>query len=78
LRRTENYGSNHYEEHPLTVEAAKLADDQCTVQLMIPELKPTWGMEIQCDLRGIDGTPFRRRIHNSIISLPDATSAGRK
>jgi hypothetical protein len=48
------------------------------VQLMIPELKPTWGMEIQCELRGIDGTPFKRRIHNSIISLRDATSAGQR
>jgi hypothetical protein len=78
LRRTETYGSNHYEEHPLNVSAAKLADDERTVQLMIPELKPTWGMEIQCELRGIDGTPFKRRIHNSIISLRDATSAGQR
>jgi len=75
LRRTENYGSKHYDEHPLTVSAAKLADDERTVQLMIPELEPTWGMEIQCELQGKDGTQFKRVIHNSIIS-PDATSAG--
>jgi hypothetical protein len=78
LRRTEKYGSNHYDEHLLTVSAAKLTDDERTVQLMIPELKPTWGMEIQCELQGKDGAPFKRRIHNSIISLPDATSAGRR
>jgi cytochrome c5 len=69
LRRTETYGSNHYDEHPLTVEAATLAADQRTVQLTIPALAPTLGMEIQCDLKGIDRIPFHRRIHNSILCL---------
>jgi hypothetical protein len=72
LRRTENYGSNHYDEHPLAIEAAQLANDQRTVELRIPALVPTWGMEVQCELQGIDGTQFKRRIHNSIYSVTDA------
>ena len=69
LRRTENYGSNHYDEHQLEVEAAELTSDQRTVHLRIDALKPTLGMEIQCELRGCDGIQFQRRIHNSINSL---------
>jgi cytochrome c5 len=69
LKRTQNYGSNHYDEHPLEVTGASLASDQRTALLSIPDLQPTWGMEIKCDLRGLDGTSFHRVIHNSIYSL---------
>lgn len=70
LKRTENYGSNHYNEHSVAVVAARLAQDGKTVRLDIPNLAPTWGMEIQCDLRAPDGTRVQRTIHNSICSLP--------
>jgi cytochrome c5 len=69
LKRTEIYGSNHYNEHALEVTGAQLADDQKTLRLRIPDLQPTWGMEIKCDLRGANGTPFQRTIHNSIYAL---------
>ena len=71
LKRTENYGSNHYDEHALEVTAAKLAGDRKTVHLRIPDLQPTLGMAIKCELRGADGTPFQRSIHNSIYWLPE-------
>ena len=66
LRRTAEYGSKHIDEHSLSVSAATLAADKKTVFLNIPDLEPTWCMEIKCDLRGTDGTAFTRTVHNTI------------
>lgn len=66
LKRTRNYGSKHFNERELPVSSARLDQDQRTIQLTIPDLKPTWGMEIVCRLKGSDGREFRRVIHNTI------------
>jgi hypothetical protein len=70
LKRTASYGSKHYDEHELSVTAAELSDDGHTVILQIPELSPTWCMEIKCRLKGADGEPFERTIHNTIHRVP--------
>ena len=41
------------------------------VTLTIPDLAPTWGMSIQCKLKGANGEEFQRLIHNSIYKLKD-------
>ena len=69
LKRSADYGSKHINEHSLNVAEATLAADQKSVFLNIPELKPTWCMEIKCDLRGADGTVFTRTLHNTIHQL---------
>jgi hypothetical protein len=70
LKRSEAYGSNHYNEHPLAVTTASLGADGKTIRLEIPALQPTMGMEVRCALRAADGTYFERTIHNSIYYLP--------
>ncbi|MBI3468924.1 MAG: hypothetical protein HY000_38455 [Planctomycetes bacterium] len=50
LKRSEKYGSDHYDERPSPVAAASLSDDGKTVFLTMPELKPTWCMEIKYSL----------------------------
>ncbi|MCP4784750.1 MAG: heme-binding protein [Fuerstiella sp.] len=70
LKRTANYGSKHYDEHELPVTAAELSADGHTVTLQIPELGPTWCMEIKCRLKSADGEAFERTIHNTIHRLP--------
>ncbi len=69
LKRTASYGSKHYDEHPLKVAAASVSDDGKTVTLTLPELAPTWCMEIKTRLKTSDGTPFERVIHNTIHKL---------
>ena len=69
LKRTKNYGSKHYNERPLEVVSAKLLPDMKTVRLTIPEVAPTWGMEIACRLQDQNGKEFRRVIHNTIHQL---------
>ena len=69
LRRSANYGSEHIDEHELRVAEARLDADGRTVFLRIPDLHPTRGMEIRCDLRAADGSPFQRTVHNTIHEL---------
>ena len=74
LKRTAEYGSKHIDEHSLKVAEATLAADRKSVFLKVPELKPTWCMEIKCDLRGADGTVFTRTVHNTIHSQTSSSN----
>ncbi|MGL6097141.1 MAG: DUF6797 domain-containing protein, partial [Fimbriiglobus sp.] len=69
LTRTKNYGSKHVDEKPLTVAKATLAADGKTVRLEIPDLAPTWGMEIKYRLKGADGRAVAGTLHNTIHAL---------
>ncbi len=69
LRRTEDYGSKHYDERRLKVDAAALSTDARTVMLRIPNLGPSQCMEVVYDLRGEAGEPVKGRLHNSIHHL---------
>jgi putative heme-binding domain-containing protein len=69
LKRTENYGSDHYNERPIQVTAARLAADGRTVQLEIPDIAPTWCMEIRYRIHASDGNLIDSRIHNTIHQL---------
>ena len=69
LKRTAGYGSKHYDEKPLTVKSASLGDDGRTVVLSIPDIHTTWCMEIVCKIKGMDGEPVDRVIHNTIHQL---------
>ena len=40
-----------------------------SVFLNLPDLQPTWSMEILCHLRGTNGAPFTRTVHNTIHQL---------
>jgi putative heme-binding domain-containing protein len=69
LRRTANYGSDHHDERPLAVAAARLENDGRTVSLQIPDLAPTWCMEIKYELIAADGKAVSGTIHNTIHEL---------
>ena len=71
LRRTANYGSAHHEEHPVRVARAELLADGKTVRLEVPDLAPTWCMEIAYTLASEAGEPVNGIIHNTIHALGD-------
>jgi len=75
LKRSKSYGSKHYNERPWKVTAAELSEDGTTVTLTIPEIEPTWGMEIRCFLKSDTGEPVEVRIHNTIHQLGEADTA---
>ena len=69
LKRSAEYGSRHIDEHSIEVTNAALAANRKVVTLTIPELRPTWCMEIRCNLRGADGTVVARTVHNTIHQI---------
>ena len=71
LKRTAKYGSEHHDEKTLAIAAASLSDDGRTVVLTIPEIQPTWSMEITYDIKGPHAEPCVGIIHNTIHHLAD-------
>jgi hypothetical protein len=69
LKRSEEYGSKHYDEKPSKVMAAKLSGDGKTVTLEIEDLRPTWSMEIKYNVKAADGEQLHGFLHNTIHRL---------
>ena len=70
LKRTKNYGSRHYNKRLLSIKQTVLSNDKTKVELIIPELKPTWGMSIKYKLKTDKGDAFQGDINNSIHKMP--------
>jgi putative heme-binding domain-containing protein len=68
LKRSAKYGSEHYDTRTWEVASARWDADQRELVLEVPELEPTWCMEIVMDLRAPDGTSVHRVLHNTIHS----------
>jgi hypothetical protein len=71
LKRTARYGSDHYNQRTWAVTAARLSPDGKTLRLDIPEIAPTWGMEILYRVPAADGRVISGKIHNTIHHLRD-------
>jgi len=69
IKRTQNYGSEHFDTTAMKVASARWSADDREVVLEVPDLLPTWCMEIQCNLLDPDGNSFHRVIHNTIHTL---------
>lgn len=69
LRRTGNYGSPHVGERTLKVTGTQLSKDRKTLVLQVPEVQPTWCMEIAYAIDGATGPPVVGVIHNTIHAL---------
>ncbi len=69
LKRSQNYGSKHIDEKRLAVKKVTLSANGKTVRLDIPDLVPTWGMEIRYRVKGADGRTVNGVIHNTIHTL---------
>jgi hypothetical protein len=69
LKRTKQYGSDRYNEKELEISKVVLQDDDKSVLIQLPDIKPTWVMEIQYSLKDSDGKAFRGAIQNTIYEL---------
>jgi hypothetical protein len=69
IRRSANYGSDHYDQRTLPTKRATLSEDGKTVFLEIPDIQPTWCMEIKYWLKGTGGETASGTIHNTIHRL---------
>jgi hypothetical protein len=69
LKRSEQYGSNHYDEKPSPVTGAHLSADGKTIVLAIAGMKPTWCMEIRYVVKAANGQTVEGVIHNTVHRL---------
>jgi hypothetical protein len=69
LLSSRKYGSKHYNEKALTVTKAELGRDNKTIKLTIPEIKPTWVMEIKYQVKDKGGKSIDGSIQNTIHQL---------
>lgn len=66
LKRSAKYGSDHIDQHPLSIDRVALQSDGMTLRIESKDLKPSLGMEIRYKLRAVDQTPIQGTIHNTI------------
>jgi hypothetical protein len=71
LQRSANYGSKHYDEHPLDITASHLSADGRTVNLDIPTLAPTQCYELRMKVQAPDAASIERSIHGTIHRLAE-------
>ena len=64
-----NYGSNHYDEHPLQITGARVGTDSRSVTLEIPALAPTQCYELKLRLAGKSGESIEHSLHGTIHRL---------
>ena len=72
LKRTRSYGSDRYNLQSLPIDRATLSEDGKTVTLHLPDIQPTWIMEIKYDLESDAGVPFSGVVQNTIYALEPA------
>jgi putative heme-binding domain-containing protein len=71
LKRTAQYGSDHYDERLVQITKATISGDGHAVFLEIPELRPNWCMEVTYAVRAKSGDLVEGVIHNTIHHLHD-------
>ena len=71
LKRSADYGSKHYGEHEVSVSKSEALPEGNGVFLEIPDLAPTWCVEIKYSLKSKTGQPIKGVIHNTIHALGD-------
>jgi hypothetical protein len=69
IKRTVNYGSDHFNERLQRITAARLSADGRTVVLEMPDIAPTRCMEITYRIKGATGEPVEGAINNTIHQL---------
>lgn len=71
LKRSQEYGSKHYDERELKIEALSLSDEGRQLRIQVADLQPCWCMEIKYDLASEKGERISGVIHNTIHVLAD-------
>ena len=71
LQRSRRYGSDRYNIQELKIESISLSKDGRVVLLQLPDIEPTWVMEIKYELQGKAGTAFAGAIQNTIYELEE-------
>ncbi|WP_235952129.1 DUF6797 domain-containing protein [Crateriforma spongiae] len=69
LKRTSNYGSRLYDEQSLEIDEIQISDDGRRVTLGLPDIQPTWCMQISYKLADAQGVRFLGTVQNTVHAL---------
>ena len=71
LKRSRRYGSDRHNVQELEINSVSLSGDGKTVMIELPDIQPTWVMEIKYNLESADGKSFEGVVQNTIYALED-------
>jgi len=71
LKRTRNYGSERFNTKEVGIERISVSNDGKTVMLHMPDIRPTWIMEIKYELKSSSGKKFEGAVQNTIFDLEE-------
>ena len=74
LLRSAKYGSDRFNTQELNISKITLSTDLKTILIELPDLQPTWVMDIVYDLKAEDGNTFEGVIQNTIYNLEKQAS----
>ena len=72
LKRTRKYGSDRYNMQELAIDDVSLDSDGKTLLIRLPDIEPTWVMEIKYEVESTNGKPVAGVIQNTIYALEEA------
>jgi hypothetical protein len=75
IKRSANYGSEHFDERMMRITAARLSADGRTVMLDMPGIAPTRCMEITYRVKGATGELVEGAIDNTIHQIPNGENS---
>jgi cytochrome c5 len=75
LKRSHNYGSKRYNVQQLKISSVELDEDGKVLRIALPEIQPTWVMEIKYQLESTEGKPVEGVIQNTIYALGKKTAS---
>ena len=69
LRRSRRFGSSRYNTKTLPIDGAALSGDGKLIRLAVPDLAPTWVIEVSYDLASERGTTFSGLVQGTLHAL---------
>ena len=66
LKRSERYGSDHQNERELEIQRVEVLPDRAAIRLEVPELRPTWGLEVRYQMPMADGQVASGELHGTM------------
>ena len=69
IKRTRSYGSKRYNEKRMKISELSLSDDGKSLMVYLPDIKPSWIMEIKYKLKSRGGVAFEGAVQNTVYDL---------
>jgi hypothetical protein len=69
IKRSSKYGSDRYNEQQLVISKVEISENAENLLIHLPDIRPTWIMEIKYQLKSKHGVAFKGAVQNTIYQL---------